>query len=155
MDFETRIFARLPPRLRHMQKAAEARDTAMAAVRETHARRRHSPLRRLCRVYPVNFNCPGQITVSAAAGADARLPRGGQGRREVMPSTEGARRLPFAFHGRSRDLIRSGSRRREAERPAIPVYANRTAQPCRGPMLSGCSPDRSTIPSSGRTRSAR
>ncbi len=67
MDFETRIFAlsaaapehaecRRGPRYRDGRRAVKLTPDAVIALCADFAE-----------VYPVNFNCPGQITVSAAA----------------------------------------------------------------------------------------
>lgn len=66
MDFETG-FSLVCRRAEHMQKAAEARDTAMAAVLKLTPDAVIALCADFAEVYPVNFNCPGQITVSAAA----------------------------------------------------------------------------------------
>ena len=66
MDFETG-FSLVCRRAEHMQKAAEAHDTAMAAVLKLTPNAVIALCADFAEVYPVNFNCPGQITVSAAA----------------------------------------------------------------------------------------
>ena len=124
MDFETGC-----RRAEHMQQAAEARDTAMAAVLKLAP----SAVRALCadfaEVYPVNFNCPGQITVSAAA--------------EQMPAflaavkAAGGRAIPLKVRGGFHSPFMAEAAKAFAadlaaaklNAPALPVYANRTAQP--------------------------
>ena len=128
MDFETG-FSLVCRRAEHMQQAAEARDTAMAAVLKLAP----SAVRALCagfaEVYPVNFNCPGQITVSAAA--------------EQMPAflaavkAAGGRAIPLKVRGGFHSPFMAEAAKAFAadlaaaklNAPALPVYANRTAQP--------------------------
>ena len=128
MDFETG-FSLVCRRAEHMQQAAEARDTAMAAVLKLAP----SAVRALCadfaEVYPVNFNCPGQITVSAAA--------------EQMPAflaavkAAGGRAIPLKVRGGFHSPFMAEAAKAFAADlaaaklsvPALPVYANRTAQP--------------------------
>ena len=56
-----------------MQQAAEAQPTAMAAVLKLE----NAAVEALCaqfpETYPVNYNCPGQVSVACAKGALAPL----------------------------------------------------------------------------------
>lgn len=128
MDFETG-FSLVCRRAEHMQKAAEARDTAMAAVLKLAP----DAVRTLCaqfdEVYPVNFNYPGQVTVSAAA---EQMPAflaavKAAGGRAVPLRVRGGFHSPFmadAAAAFAADLSAAG-----LKKPEIPVYANRTACP--------------------------
>ena len=112
-----------------MQREADRFDTAMAAVVKLSS----ETVAQLCGqfqdIYPVNFNCPGQITVS--------------GRSEEMPDfsaavkAAGGRALPLkvkgAFHSpfmaeAARDFEKELAAA-EIHQAAIPLYANKTAQP--------------------------
>ena len=112
-----------------MQREADRFDTAMAAV----VKLSPETVAQLCGqfqdIYPVNFNCPGQITVS--------------GRSEEMPAfsaavkAAGGRALPLkvkgAFHSpfmaeAARDFEKELAAA-EIRQAAIPLYANKTARP--------------------------
>ena len=128
MDFETG-FSLVCRRAEHMQQAAEARDTAMAAVLKLAP----SAVRALCagfaEVYPVNFNCPGQITVSAAA---EQMPAflaavKAAGGRAIPLKVRGGFHSPFMAEAATSFAADLAAAKLNA--PALPVYANRTAQP--------------------------
>ena len=68
MDFETG-FSLVCRRAEHMQKAAEARDTAMAAVLKLTPDAVIALCADFAEVYPVNFNCPGQIVIAGSTKA--------------------------------------------------------------------------------------
>lgn len=76
---------------RLMQEAAEKSETSMAAVLRLSADR----VRELCegfeRVYPVNFNCPGQTTVAGDAEEMKRL--------QAAVREAGGRALPLKVRG--------------------------------------------------------
>ena len=113
---------------RLMQEASDAQDTFMAAVLKLDEDMIGKICGRLDEVYPVNYNCPGQIVVS---GRSDQLPllseavRAAGGR--VMPlKVSGAFHSPFmekatdAFYGELQKV--------PFKRPVIPVYSNVTAQ---------------------------
>lgn len=129
-----------------MQKAAEAADTAMAAVVKLPA----ETVEALCaqyELYPVNYNCPGQITVS---GLTSNMPAFSQAVKEA-----GGRALPLkvkgAFHS---PFMKEASEEflqallgEELLENTIPLYSNITAKCYSGEaasMLSKqiCSPVR-------------
>ena len=112
-----------------MQKEAEKFDTAMAAV----VKLSPETVMELCAmfpdIYPVNFNCPGQTSVS---GLSSQMPaftaevRAAGGR--VLPlKVKGAFHSPFmaeaaaAFAG---DLAKA-----DIHQASIPLYSNVTAEP--------------------------
>ncbi len=112
-----------------MQEASEMQDTAMAAVLKLE----NSQVEELCAqfrdIYPVNYNCPGQVTVSGLASemdAFSAAVKAAGGR--AMPlKVRGAFHSPFmaqAAAGFEADL-----RACPLHAPTLPVYANRTAQP--------------------------
>ena len=128
MDFDTG-FQLVCSRGARMQAASEVQDTAMAAV----LRLENAAVEELCGqfegVYPVNYNCPGQVTVSGLASqmdAFTAAVKAAGGR--AMPlKVRGAFHSPYmeeAAKGFAGDLQAS-----TLKAPALPVYANRTAQP--------------------------
>ena len=112
-----------------MLGASERYETAMAAVLKLTAGQVEDLCRRYPEVYPVNFNCPGNVTVSGLADqigafcADVKAAGG----RALPLQVRGAFHSPFmhdaavAFAGElEKAEIRQGS---------IPLYSNVTAQP--------------------------
>ncbi len=112
-----------------MQRAAEAQRTGMAAV----VKLTNEEVEKLCagfrQVWPVNYNCPGQVTVSGAeeemeAFAAAVKSAGG---RAIPLKVRGAFHSPFmAEAGRAFRKELEGEALRA---PKIPVYANLTGAP--------------------------
>jgi len=132
---------------RLMQKASDACGTFMAAVLKLD----EEELGKICAdiqdVYPVNFNCPGQITVSGRKDRLAPLSeavRAAGGR--VMPlKVSGAFHSPFM--NTAAEEFRKELDRISFSKPVIPVYSNVTAEPYENdfPELLGkqiCSPVR-------------
>ena len=111
-----------------MHRAAQAEDTAMMAVVKLRAETVENLCRNYRQVYPVNYNCPGQITVSGLAeqmtgfAADVKA-AGGRG---IPLKVAGGFHSPFmeeaarAFAG---ELAAVSLRQ-----PAIDLYSNLTAQ---------------------------
>ena len=112
-----------------MQEAAEKYDTAMAAV----LRLSEEQVREVCArhegIYPVNFNCPGQISVSGLASempaflSDVKA----SGGRAVPLRVKGAFHSPFM-----KDAAEAfGKALAEADfhEPRISLYSDVTAQP--------------------------
>ena len=112
-----------------MQQAAELYDTAMAAV----VKLPEETVREICKnhpgVYPVNFNCPGQISV---AGLSSEMPGFSA---EVKAA--GGRALPLkvkgAFHSPFMDEAAVAFREELSKvtfsQGNIPIYSDLTAQP--------------------------
>ena len=116
-------------RAEHMQKAAELHDTGMAAVLKLDEETVREICAQLADTYPVNFNCPGQITVAAAKPQLAPLLAAvkAQGGRAVPLKVNAAFHSPFmstAARDFSVDLEHF-----DLKEPKIPIYANRTAEP--------------------------
>lgn len=112
-----------------MQREAERFDTAMAAVVKLTPDRLREIVSRYPEVYPVNFNCPGQITV---AGLSSQLPRFSS---EVKAA--GGRAIPLkvraAFHSpfmsdAARDFAEELARVTFHERKIV-LYSDVTAAP--------------------------
>ncbi len=112
-----------------MQQEAEKFDTTMAAVVKLTPEVVSQLCSRYDQVYPVNFNCPGQITVS--------------GLREQMETfaqdvkAAGGRALPLkvkgAFHSpfmaQAAESFAQVLAKAEIRERKIPLYSNVTAQP--------------------------
>ena len=125
-DFET-MFSLVCKRGELMQEAAERTSAAMAAVVKLTA----DQVKEICggfsEVYPVNFNCPGQVSVSGKAEemkafGEAVKAAGG---RMIPLKVKGGFHSPFmetAAKAFGEEL--SGI---SVKAPEIPVYANRTA----------------------------
>ena len=128
MDFDTGIEV-VTRRAQLMQACAEKQDTAMAAVMKLD----NDQIAQICakyeQMYPVNFNCPGQTTVSGDAKEveDFALAVKEAGGRAKILKVSGAFHSPFmseaaAGFGKVLDEAAISS-------PAIPVYANYTGLP--------------------------
>lgn len=112
-----------------MQEAAEQFDTSMAAVVKLTPETVQALCSRYSQVYPVNFNCPGQITVSGLAeqmtsfAADVKAAGG----RAIPLKVGGAFHSPFmaqaaqAFADELANAAMSKGR--------MPLYSNVTALP--------------------------
>ena len=112
-----------------MQEAAEQCDTSMAAVVKLTPETVQALCSRYSQVYPVNFNCPGQITVSGLAeqmtafAADVKAAGG----RAIPLKVGGAFHSPFmaqaaqAFADELANAAMSKGR--------MPLYSNVTARP--------------------------
>lgn len=110
-----------------MQQEAEKSDTSMAAV----LRLAPEQVQEICasypEVYPVNFNCPGQITVS---GLSSQMPAlfadvKAAGGRAVPLKVKGAFHSPFmkeAARGFAKELAKVS-----LQAGRIPLYSNKTA----------------------------
>ena len=112
-----------------MQQEAEKFDTAMAAVVKLTPEQVQEICSRYPEVYPVNFNCPGQITVS---GLSSQMPAffeavKAAGGRAIPLKVKGAFHSPFMKEAASAfaaELAKSDIRR-----GTIPLYSNMTAEP--------------------------
>ena len=112
-----------------MQAAAEQADSAMAAVLKLP----NEKVEELCRmhqsVFPVNYNCPGQLVV---AGLKTTLPDflsdvAANGGRAVPLNVSGGFHSPFmeSASARLHDVLET----MDMKEPTVPVYANYTAEP--------------------------
>lgn len=112
-----------------MQREAETFDTTMAAVVKLTPEAVSQLCSRYDQVYPVNFNCPGQITVS---GLREQMETFAQdvkaaGGRALPLKVKGAFHSPFmakASESFAQELSKS-----EIRKPEVPLYSNVTAQP--------------------------
>lgn len=126
-DLETG-FRMVCERGRLMQRDAEKQETAMAAVVKLPG----ETVEALCKqfgMYPVNYNCPGQISVS---GLSENLPAFSQAVKEA-----GGRALPLkvrgAFHSpfmkEASEGFKEALKTADFRAPRIPLYSNFTALP--------------------------
>ena len=112
-----------------MQADAEKHDTAMAAVVRLTAQQVCELTARYDGLYPVNFNCPGNITVSglaeqmAAFSADVKAAGG-----RVLPlKVKGAFHSPFMADAAA--AFGEELKKTKLGKPELPLYSNVTAQP--------------------------
>lgn len=111
-----------------MQKAAEAQEGSMIAV----LRMDPDELRTLCTelgVYPVNYNCPGQVVVSGEVSKINRLKEELTVRstRFVELAVGGPFHTPYMKE--AAEGLRNDAEQFTVLAPSIPLYANRTAKP--------------------------
>lgn len=128
-----------------MQREAEKFDTSMAAVVKLTPEQVQAVCRKYPDVYPVNFNCPGQVTVS---GLSSQMPAffadvKAAGGRAIPLKVKGAFHSPFMKEAASA-FAKELEHAQRKER-TIPLYSNMTAEPYDGDavtLLSGqiCSP---------------
>lgn len=114
---------------RLMEEEAEKHDTSMAAV----VRLAPEKVEELCRgysqIYPVNFNGPGQVSVSGlssqmfAFSAEVK----NAGGRVIPLKVQGAFHSPFMKE--AADLFAEELSRAAMEKSRIPLYSNVTAEP--------------------------
>lgn len=115
-----------------MQREAEKFDTAMAAVVKLSREQVEEVCQGFSQVYPVNFNCPGQITVS---GLSEQMPAfsaavKAAGGRALPLKVKGAFHSPFMEEA-ARDFGEVLAQTAFRER-SIPLYSNCTAAPYSG-----------------------
>ena len=117
-----------------MQEAAEAVDTAMAAVVKLDNETVESICARFDQVYPVNYNCPGQITVAGLRSSMADFSAAvKEARGRVLPmKVSGGFHSPFMAS--ASESFATNLENVEFHNPIIPVYANKTALPYAGNM---------------------
>ena len=118
MDFETG-FSLVCRRAEHMQKAAEARDTAMAAVLKLTPDAVIALCADFAEVYPVSAAAEQMPAFLAAVKA--------AGGRAIPLKVRGGFHSPFMAEAATSFAVDLAAAKLNA--PAIPVYANRTAQP--------------------------
>lgn len=112
-----------------MQKASELYPTAMAAVLKLTNEQVEELCTRFKQIYPVNYNCPGQVSVSGAADEMPAFSAAVKeaGGRAVPLKVAGAFHSPFMKIAEV-DFVKEMDRF-PFHHPHIPVYSNYTAQP--------------------------
>ena len=114
---------------RFMNDAAEQSGGCMAAILKLSNEKVEKLCSRYRRVYPVNYNCPGQVSVAGDKGELAALCKDVtvQGGRAVPLAVSGAFHSPF--------MKEAGERLKDAVQevpvcaPALPVYSDYSASP--------------------------
>ena len=115
-----------------MQAEAEKYDTAMAAVVKLTAQQVNEIAEKYSDIYPVNFNCPGNITVSGLAeqmttfSTDVKATGG----RALPLKVKGAFHSPFMAEAAT--AFGAELEKVKLCRPGFPMYSNVTAQPYSG-----------------------
>lgn len=115
-----------------MQASAEQADTAMAAVLKLDAETVEALCAKFEGIYPVNYNCPGQITVSGLAAQ--------MGEFSAAVKASGGRALPLKVRGgfhspymaEAADRFAAVLRDAELHENEIPLYSDLTARPYDG-----------------------
>lgn len=112
-----------------MQNEAEKCDTSMAAVVKLTPEQVQEVCDRYSDVYPVNFNCPGQITVSGLSSqmtdffADVKIAGG----RAIPLKVKGAFHSPFMTDAAK--AFKEELETADVKEQTIPLYSNMTAEP--------------------------
>lgn len=112
-----------------MQAEAEKFDTAMAAVVKLTPEQVQALCAEFPEVWPVNFNCPGQITVSGRADQmpDFSAAVRAAGGRAIPLKVKGAFHSPFMAEAAR--AFAGALAAADLRQPALPLYSNRTAAP--------------------------
>ncbi len=112
-----------------MQCEAEKFDTSMAAVVKLTPEQVQEVCRKYSDVYPVNFNCPGQITVSGLSSqmADFFADVKAAGGRAIPLKVKGAFHSPF-MNGAAKAFAEELAQVKVRER-TVTLYSNMTAEP--------------------------
>ncbi len=115
-----------------MQKAAETADTGMAAILKLDNQAVESLCGQFQQVYPVNYNCPGQVTVAGLKSELAPFQAAvkAAGGRAVPLAVSGAFHSPFMAQAAEQFGAELQSAKITA--PKIPLYSNYTAKPYTG-----------------------
>ena len=115
-----------------MQAEAEKYDTAMAAVVKLTAQQINEIAEKYSDIYPVNFNCPGNITVSGLAeqmtafSTDVKATGG----RALPLKVKGAFHSPFMAEAAT--AFGAELKKMKLNQPKLSLYSNVTAQPYSG-----------------------
>ena len=130
-----------------MQRAAEKIDTSKAAVVKLTPEQVVEICERYSDVYPVNFNCPGQITVSGLSSqmTDFFSDVKAAGGRAIPLKVKGAFHSPIMNEAAS--AFAEELSKAEIKAPEVMIYSNMTAEPYTADvagLLSGqiCNPVR-------------
>ncbi len=112
-----------------MEAAAQGADTAMMAVVKLTAEQVTDLCAQFSQVYPVNFNCPGQVSVSGLAGqmADFSAAVRAAGGRAIPLKVQGAFHSPFMAPAAEEFAAVLAETERKPR--TLPLYSNLTAQP--------------------------
>ena len=111
-----------------MQSEAEKFDTSMAAVVKLTPEQVQEVCSKYSDIYPVNFNCPGQITVSGLSSqmADFFADVKAAGGRAILLKVKGAFHSPFMKA--AAESFAEELKKAEVKERNITLYSNMTAQ---------------------------
>ena len=112
-----------------MQKAAGENPGSMAAVLKLTNEKVEELCGKFTRVWPVNYNCPGQLVVAGESGQLKEF--------QELVKAEGGRAAPLAVSGGFHSPYMESAASElegvlaniELDKPRLPVYANFTAKP--------------------------
>ena len=112
-----------------MQSEAEKLDTSMAAVVKLTPEQVRAVCSKYSDVYPVNFNCPGQITVSGLSSqmTDFFVDVKAAGGRAIPLKVKGAFHSPFMKA--AAESFAEELKKAEVKERGITLYSNMTAEP--------------------------
>lgn len=112
-----------------MQSEAEKLDTSMAAVVKLTPEQVRAICSKYSDVYPVNFNCPGQITVSGLSSqmTDFFVDVKAAGGRAIPLKVKGAFHSPFMKA--AAESFAEELKKAEIKERSITLYSNMTAEP--------------------------
>ena len=112
-----------------MQNEAEKHDASMAAVVKLTPEQVIEACEKYSDVYPVNFNCPGQVSVSGLSSqmTDFYADIKAAGGRAIPLKVKGAFHSPF-MDGASKAFAEELAKA-EIKKPRITIYSNLTAEP--------------------------
>lgn len=115
-----------------MQEDAEAEESGMAAVLKLTPEQVEELCRRQEGVYPVNYNCPGQISVAGGKAALKELQKAVKeaGGRAIPLKVQGGFHSPFMANAARKfeEVLKAA----ELSTPKVPLYSNYTALPYEG-----------------------
>ena len=109
-----------------MQEASEQQDTSMAAVLKLSNEDVEKVCAQFSQIYPVNYNCPGQVSVSGAAAEmnDFYAAVKEAGGRALPIKVSGAFHSPFMAEAAA--AFAKELEKVEFHKPALPIYSNFT-----------------------------
>lgn len=112
-----------------MQREAEKFDTSMAAVVKLTPEQVQKVCAKYSDVYPVNFNCPGQISVSGLSSqmADFFADVKNAGGRAIPLKVKGAFHSPFMK--KAADAFADELAQKEIKERTVTLYSNMTGEP--------------------------
>ena len=115
-----------------MQADSEKVDTAMAAVMRLSEEEVAEVCGRFSEVWPVNFNCPGQITVAGLSSQmkDFAAEVKAAGGRALPLKVKGAFHTPYMT--KTAEVFAEELKTAAWNKNTVPVYANRTGRPYEG-----------------------
>ena len=118
-----------------MQREAEKQETSMAAVVKLTTKQVEELCDKYSQVYPVNYNCPGQITVSGLLTQMTEFKEEvkSMGGRALPLPVKGAFHSPFMERAARDFALELAKENRKTN--TIAIYSNRTAKPYTGEIV--------------------